>query len=868
VIIGLVELVHTDLVGNILAVSKGHNIMFDNARISMLFNPSIVGNVSDFGMYFSDFKERVTLSYSYWDSSVLTRYATSSITLASEVLDRSTLQNQDVLTYLYTLTSSPTLPGTARTLRVVGLYLQDPFTYCTAVTLNNPIDHGVSTYVTGYYKLIMGVNEESDLFGNIEDWINRTWYTVGAYEYKKGYNFPSNTNINLITSETKASLTSRDTQSVYDTISINTDFINARLIGTKIKDGNPSVAFLNKGTSPDPQKSRTFLHAAGAADFYANLQANIPTTVGKIGITNIDQFIFPSVDCVNITKSGQTGTSEYNVTMYPHALTDNGPFPHRLLTVFRQTVTNNTGQISYYTVSFYTSENRKWAVYYYQNYQGNSGNTSFTTVKGTSLGVWYKGLVRSYPLNGNYPVQDNSVISNNGVLFYAFLSDQSTLRRYDMEKIYTFGYAEETSSLPSGTQILGYQIDETDQKVVVIGLSSGAGKIFKFDIDDTSSYMEYNILSPNFTHLTPDSLLVNASSSRWYWRASRGKMVWLGQNTSAKTLHYWDGVNDIGTLTETTTGAVIDVCVTEDFKKISYAVQNGASCTWFVRSLEDGSRWALLYSVTRTITSGNGGCYVDGNWMYQLNVNNWGYRTNLITFVTESFPTYNSTSYTTFGRPSVLPNRSIIPGALAYNIWNYGSSDSWTYNTYSYLLLDVSPLTFGWDGTQWVHNHAGAKVTHTDEQSLPLYGSLTWEAPGTENHVSGEYFSFGVNPSGYVFDNSMAYTISPWVYAGIPEYREEDHFLQYPDPLHPSNITITLNMASHPDFLSVETSSIYTKVIFTDIGDYEGKPLSTATNLSYIGEYYINGSSGQITFHRSCNLHSVTVKYYWVKRAV
>jgi hypothetical protein len=420
-----------------------------------------------------------------------------------------------------------------------------------------------------------------------------------------------------------------------------------------------------------------------------------------------------------------------------------------------------------------------------------------------------------------------------------------------------------------------------------ISVKEVAGKIVKFNRDNTNIYTEYTILHPNFLSLSVDSLLLAINPERIYnWRAFGGKMVWAGSLSASKRLHYWDGTNTVEIYDVTTTGSLIDICVTDDFKKICYGVQSGSNCTWIVRSLENGTRWNELYSITRSVSSYGYGVFVDENWMYQLSgLDNWGYRLNLITYTTESWPTY-TTTYSTRLRTIPLPNRSIFPGVLMYNIWFYVNSGS--YPTNSILIVDLAPVIYGWDGVHWVNNHAGSKVTHHGKEPLPLYGSVGfgddyWEKDGeiemvgdtpgdhdgwvyhsgiSENYVVGEYFNFAVNPGGYVFDNSMTHTSSPWVYVGIPQYQEEDHTLEWEDPLNPSNIVITLGKVGHPDFLCVEPSEDCIQVLFDD---YVGKKASSIIYLSYVGEYYIT-STGHITFHKSCNGLTVKVKYYWIRR--
>lgn len=1029
-IIGLVEVHLHDEHGNLLNVARGHNIMFDNVRVNMLLNPCIIdGNASSYVMYFSEYWERAVgigvASYYYWDSSPLTHYTTASITMGTpEVLDRHSLQPQDVLTQLYQFTSASVLPGaTARTLRVVGL--RTGSTYCTAITLNTPIDHGVSTYVTGYYKLILGVGEESYLYGNVYNWISRTWYTPGSHFYKKGFIFLGDvSNFNRNTTETITSLTAR-TQSAYNSLPINTGLTTASIFGSKMKDNNPSVALFAKDTEtlPAVSKSRTFLHPAGSTYFYGYIYETEPLTEGSIRIDDISDYIYSWAECINITKSGAIGESEYYVTLYPLPLTDNTKFLERLLTLFYASYPG--GMRSYYQWNAYFSENRVWGAYYRPLYLEDSSLSYYSSVtRPTTISIWYKGLYRTYDLGTDQLVQDMGIISNSGELFYVKTSSLNILRKYDFEQLYVDGYAEESSSLSTSTEILSCQMDEADGKVVAQALNLGselvvngtfdtdtngwtaeplvtlsvvsqqlnmamggthvgpngcyqdvatvvgqryrfsidyisgsssywqywridlgsttsfitmidptndkttvpfsrysayftatstttriricatysgtaynlrfdnislrevAGKIVKFDTNDISTYTEYDISHPNFSALATDSLLFTVTSgftpytSRWYWRVSNKKMVWVG-SASKKRLHYWDGDNAVETFTIPTTGTVVDVCVTDDFKKVCYAVQNGTSVSWLVLSLEDGTRWAQLFTITRTVIAGGSstiplicaGCFVEGNWMYQLSgSNSWGYRTNLITYTSESWPTYVGYTGASWNcRTISLPNRSPVQGSLVYNMWSYYSTNSICYN---WFLLDVSPLNFGWDGTNWIHNHASNKITHRAAEDLPFYGSIGFgvetepdPGPPTENYISGEYFSFSVNPSGYIFDNTMTYTGTSWVYTGAMQEETETFTLLYNDPLVPANITITLGKANHPDWLCLESSPEFITATI------DGSPCyllpSSTSYLSYYGEFRIqSATAGTLTFHQSCYLHSVTVKYYWIRRDV
>jgi len=992
-VIGLVEVHAHDEHGNLLAVSRGRNIMFDNARVAMLLNPCIADSTSDFIMYFSEFKERLIETFYYWDSSLMTYYLTSTITVTSEDLTP--------YTKMYQFVSQSLLPGgAAKVLRVVGLRSVSMGIYASAVTMDIPVNHGVSTYITGYYKFIMGFNEESELYDNVYNWTGRTWSIVGSYNYKKGFYVQDNSSFDLVSSATIASLIAR-TQSAYDTMAVNTGLNSVNLFGAKEKDGNTSVALLvNNVIGKNPAtRSRTFLHPATSTSLYANLADAIPTSEGSIRIDGIDEFDYNTAVCINITKSGDIGTSEYDVTLLPiaHTLSSRGiAIARRQVNFFYLSGSGNT---TYYQYYIYFSENREWAVHY-----SPSGVFS----------IWYKGLYRTYPVGT--PVWYPGVISNEGVFFYVKTASNTTLRRYDNEKIYEKGYVEETQVLPV-PQIRAYQVDDTDSKVITLSYTtpttivtngtfdsnvsgwsmdnpsycyttwvSGAmrvdcnyypavhtygvwqdlttvigrryylsitatactagaygcyiqingatvltfnalgtltyswvatstttrlkilpfysvtyywtfdnisvihtegtnGTIAKVNIDDMTSYTTYNRTHPNFSALTADSMIFATANDRWYWKVDKGKMVWLGTYSAAKKLHYWDGTNTVSTFDETISGTIYDVCVTDDFKKICYVVQNTGTptyCTWVVRSLEDGTRWNLLYSVARTIPVNTGyygtytypGCFVSGNYMYQLSASaSWGYRTDLVTYTDISYPTYAGASdlesSITHLRTIPLPNRSVISGTLMYGFNSTGYK--WPgYPNYTWLFLDMTPLNFGWNGSAWVPNHTGNKITHRDAQALPLYGSVAFgkeppDDPSTEDYIIGEYFTFSVNPSGYVFDNSMAYTSTPWVYAGVPQYVEGEVLnLYWPNPSLEENIERVLEKVEHPDWLCVEIANI--EVVFDDA--VTGRQVSSISYLSYYGEYHINAATGKMTFYKSCNGHSVTVNYYWIRRDV
>lgn len=1153
-IIGLLELHHHDENGNLLSISKGHNIIFDTARVPVLFNPCIIDSVSSFVMYFSEFQETLTSYYNYWDSSLISSYATSTITLSA---------TDDLSTYtkMYSFTGVPTLPGsTARTLRVVGLRIPSS-TICTAITLTTPIDHGISTYVTGYYKLIMGVEADSNLFGNIYNWRSRVWSTFVHYIYKKDF-YPSDfvtsssySLFNYIGNETIASLTAR-TQSVYNSFAINSTLTTPILFGSKLKDRDSSVALMHNGGQPT--RSRVFIHAAGATDLYGNIGATQPTSEGSITIgatSNTSEY--SSAVCLKFKDTGEVGVAQYRTIIYPLISNDTNLPTSKFTDIHRSYYTKlgNNNMREYLIFNSYFSDNRKWGVLHYTHIYDYYSASFSDFYKLDTLSVWYKGLYWTYS-SGVPCFQNNGVITSSGVLFYAQDATPTILRRYDVEKRYEVDYAEETQTISGYIQ--GYQIDESTNELIVVtheegpelvtngtfdtdasgwtaetsstiassggvgvytagaagagfyqvistsllvdyyyqfkidylynptgsqtyinslmlgfygpettrfstikiyvkgngvytdgrfyiydssgnyiywnfeftttwteltfninsisgssgtmnwkninryrfgltssgetvnvdnirfydnygtlfltntcesitnwsstrgtlnidstthvegsyslklvttsadgyaiytmsnqdwgpvpyystSLSGGSklnyktyrgyftplasttklkvwstiggtsfnldnislkrienGRIYKFDCDDITTFMEYNHSNSNFSSLAEDSMLVPADPSRWYWRVGQGKMVWVGKLSSSKIIHYWNGSDTVETYTETTAGTIIDLCVTDDWSKICYAIQSGTICTWFVRSLVDGSRWSQLFSWSSTIT-GNGGCYVDLNWMFILSgTYSWGYRVNLLTYAIESWPCYSYDPFytnTAQERGIETPNRSIIPGSVMYNFRSIGQiyyADT-TYPTYAYLILNLVPIDYGWDGTQWIHNHTGNKLTHYDAQDLPLFDSVAFgdgSSGSMENYVVDEYVTYVVNPSGYVFDNSMTYTLNSWIYAGNPQYEEETFSLEWADPLTPANITITLSKVVHPDWLCFETDPDYVTVTF-DTG-LKGIQLNNSYTMSYFGEFYIDSATaGTITFYKDCNGHSITVKYYWIRR--
>lgn len=1010
-VIGLVE-VHThDLEGNLLGIEHAKNIMFDDARVSMLLNPCIIDQPDYFGIYYSEFKEKVNSSYYYWDSSVISRYLTTSLTLSGpDYLDN--------YTRMYTFTSPASLPGsTARTLRVLGIAeysassISDTYftRYSTAVTLNNPVVHDTTTYVTVYYKLILGLNKESELYGNIYNWYKRRYQTVATYRYFKGMcssdTYPLTTyagNLNSVAAgptllthavEDNLTLTNRR-QSAYLTQSINNSYNTPRMFGMKVKEGITPVSFSRKTS---PSKSRTFLHAAGSIDFYGNPNSPKPTSKGSINIGGkLEDFDYPTVVCIDVSKSGAVKESEYSVTLYNCAI-DNNVRTTKYVKNFLSYVSSNVDYIYY--VNMYYSNNRHWGVYF---------NSVYNT-----LYAYYKGVTRSIDTGSSFS-QGVGVITNTGVCFYA--KSSNILYRYDCNRTFEVGYGIESLTIPDNIQ--SYHIDEDSKQLIMMcrrststlelvvngsfesgvnGWSAGPGITIAADgygywgdsgwvevkqlkttavsgstlasryiyqdiptevevpytikatcnipykieanstlvasgtgalsgsitgsstttrlkltltnsatnalIDDISfagtyegsivktdfdgkNLTTYTRSHPMFSNLPISSFYFTISSSRWYWRAGKGKVVWLSLSNK---IHYWDGNSPVVLFTETITGSVYDINVNDDFTQIMYVVQNGSSATWIVRSIQSQNMWNLLYSSTKTIPSSEGSsdittsasCFVDSNYMYMFcSKVGWGYRLNLIYLTEEPYLIYLDTYFQTNDRCSQvtrrilsnLPNRSVIEGMLMCNIRNSGY---YCYNysgyyiigeSFNYQMLELSAAQYGWDGTKWVLGHAGKKKTHYDAQPLPIAGTLAFgkEGENTENYVAGEYFTVGINPAGYVFDNSMSTSMNAWVYAGVPQYKEET-FLINP-PVSGTISTVTLTAALHPDWLCVEDSGGYFTAVF-DTG-MTGNRVGSTSYLSYFGEYYVEPSTGVISFHSSCANHTVTLKYYWVRRDV
>src|SRR5208337_3229764 len=108
--IGLLELQLRDIQGNLLDFRRGKNILFDENRVSFLFNPCIVDNPTSFSIYLSNFKESLPNSY-ILNSTI---YASSAI--ASMITD--TIDNKTNMYSLYS--GSMSSGGITQTVGLVG----------------------------------------------------------------------------------------------------------------------------------------------------------------------------------------------------------------------------------------------------------------------------------------------------------------------------------------------------------------------------------------------------------------------------------------------------------------------------------------------------------------------------------------------------------------------------------------------------------------------------------------------------------------------------------------------------------------------------------------------------------------------------
>lgn len=118
---------------------------------------------------------------------------------------------------------------------------------------------------------------------------------------------------------------------------------------------------------------------------------------------------------------------------------------------------------------------------------------------------------------------------------------------------------------------------------------------------------------------------------------------------------------------------------------------------------------------------------------------------------------------------------------------------------------DYTWENYGYDGSQWVLNHAGTKTTHTEEQ--PLNAGLTvkfQDGSNTPHFVSTDFYTQSVN-WGLLKDNAstMSYS-SAWYSKSCRFGHPVQSGLTVPTA---APYTITLSAASEPSFVRIETDS-------------------------------------------------------------
>ena len=373
--VGILDVYLKDAEGNILQHSQGKNIIFDDARYNVFLNPSIIdGDLTDldFQLFLSETRDLINDSYFYWDSSILDHYTTTTLTRTYETLDASRR--------MYTFTGAPVLPGgVERTLRVVGLfryfsvsaywYYPDIYKinhtgtiykyYASAITLDTPILHTVSTYITAYYKVILGYGANTVLYGNIWNWIQRNWYNKGWGEYKRYYNC-NDSGVSLIPAYT----TVPNTLGAVETLNLVTltegfqsgtytkTFLGPEMLTGIAKDGEMAIVMYNNGYNLT--YTQTFLHTSLSSSFYADLLDNIPSSTGSVRF-ELDEVKNPLVVSINITKGGAVGVAEYDIDIYHGVTTESSKYAVLQKSLF--TMRNTNG---YY--SNYVSKNREWMV--------------------------------------------------------------------------------------------------------------------------------------------------------------------------------------------------------------------------------------------------------------------------------------------------------------------------------------------------------------------------------------------------------------------------------------------------------------------------------------------------------------------------
>ena len=625
----------------------------------------------------------------------------------------------------------------------------------------------------------------------------------------------------------------------------------------------------------EPHVSRIFQHIESESSllFYDPSETDVPEGDGTISIdlssVDLDD---PTAYKIRIISSGEVGEAEYKVVRYLGTSSNT----LGLGALYRSIHSSN--DFSHRIFHMYVSQNREWSAHRLSiSYFRGDGYDIYPL---TYLYIRYKEGVR-FVLNRIY---DNYAIKDDGICYVSYAASPTTIYTIDGSDEKP-GYVTETylfdlvAGFPSQgiTEIRGLTIDEdlgylwvaTNNCFVRINFAGSSAEIFDHN---TLSFGEY---------CTADSVvLYDPFNGRF--QAEDGTLTWVPNNLPGSVFH-WTGDRSarvcasgsnfvLNLMQDLTLGYICIMRCAVD------ALGSPLGSQMYPQVLRiGGATEGVVITYSSSLPVGYLFEYEYGNYNYpcpngeafSMCVDN-----GFFLFASPAptrppgvsdlapYAVYDPTNgrgmkgcidLTTFietrgaciGQPfyslgKQTPNRSLVEGCISISL------------EYAQWVVLSLGQEYGWDGASWVVGESAGKLTHADSQELPGGVGISF----VDSFLSGEYYSFGVNPQGLYKDNLEDITMYGCYYSGKAVVEERTIIV-------PSGHIYSIPEKTDPDFLCMNGWKYcsHSRALLVDFGD---SPLELVDVPPISSNQVQFTDEGDIVFY-TAGLR-VKVRYVWVSK--
>ena len=602
----------------------------------------------------------------------------------------------------------------------------------------------------------------------------------------------------------------------------------------------------------EPNVSRIFQHIESESSllFYDPSETDVPEGEGTITLSLASLDINdPTAYKIRIVSSGNVGSARYKVVKYLGTSSNT----LGLGALYRSI---HSSDLYARVFNMYVSQNREWSVH--------------RLTSPTYLYIRYKEGVR-FVLNRIY---DNYAIRNDGICYVSYAASPTTIYTIDGNEDIP-GYLTETlefdlaSVFPSQgiTEIRGITLDEdldylwvaTNNCFVRINFVGSSVEIFDHNTPLFGEYCSSGSV-----------VLYNAFNGRF--QAENGTLTWVPNDAKGSVFH-WTGdraarvcsseMNYVLNLMQDLSLDYICImrCAMDSLGSPSgsqmypQVLRIGDVTEGIVITYSSSLPVGYLYlpgSPPSTDCEAFSMCVDNGFFLFASPSPTAHYSTYVPSFGVGMKGQIDLTSFvetreSCIGQPfnfngKQTPNRSLIEGCLSISL----EQGQW-------VVLSLGQ-EYGWDGASWVLGESDGKFTHADSQELPGGVGISF-AGSADAFISGEYFSFGVNPHGLYKDNLETLTLYGSYYSGKANVEERTITV-------PAGGVYGIPEKGDPDFLAMN-GWMYCSHSRAFLG---GSLLELVDIAPTSANQVQFTDTGDIIFHSTVAGSGVEISYIWVSK--